>query len=88
MAQNARRLPNFLNAVVQEQILDFDRSAAILAWRILGDLEDTGQGIGLADPMIAAIALQQGFELVTGNTAHFQRIQQLGYPLALANWRI
>jgi hypothetical protein len=26
-------------------------------------------------------------KLVTGNTAHFQRIQQLGYPLTLANWR-
>ena len=43
--------------------------------------------IGLADPMIAAIALTHGLELVTGNTAHFQRIQQLGYPLMLANWR-
>jgi tRNA(fMet)-specific endonuclease VapC len=27
-------------------------------------------------------------ELVTGNTAHYQRIQQLGYPLTLVNWRI
>lgn len=38
--------------------------------------------------MIAAIALHHGLELVTGNTAHFQRIQQLGYPLTVANWRI
>ena len=52
------------------------------------DLDGTGQGIGLADPMIAAIALNQGLELVTGNTAHFQRIQRLGYPLTLVNWRI
>jgi tRNA(fMet)-specific endonuclease VapC len=37
---------------------------------------------------IAAIALEHGLELVTGNTAHFQRVQQLGYPLTLANWRI
>jgi hypothetical protein len=37
----------------------------------------------LADPMIAAVGLQHGLELVTGNTAHFQRIQQLGYPLTL-----
>jgi len=41
----------------------------------------------LADPMIAAIALHHGLELVTGNTVHFQRIQQLGYPLTLVNWR-
>jgi predicted nucleic acid-binding protein len=86
--QNARRLLNFLNAVGLEHIIVFDRSAAELAGRISGDLERTGQNIGLADPMIAAIALQHGLELVTGNTAHFQRIQQLGYPLTLANWRI
>jgi predicted nucleic acid-binding protein len=86
--QDARRLADFLNAVVQEQILDLDRTAAVLAGRILGDLGRTGQGIGLADPMIAAIALQHGFELVTGNTGHFQRIQQLGYPLVLVDWRI
>ena len=42
----------------------------------------------MADPMIGAIAIEQGLGLVTGNTTHFQRIQQLGYPLTLANWRI
>jgi tRNA(fMet)-specific endonuclease VapC len=85
--QNARRLLNFLNAVALEQVIVFDQPAAELAGRISADLERTGQSIGLADPMIAAVALQHGLELVTGNTAHFQRIQQLGYPLALANWR-
>jgi hypothetical protein len=24
----------------------------------------------------------------TGNTFHFQRVQQFGYPLALVNWRM
>jgi predicted nucleic acid-binding protein len=37
--------------------------------------------------MIAATAIDLGLELITGNAAHFQRIQQLGYPLALVNWR-
>jgi tRNA(fMet)-specific endonuclease VapC len=41
----------------------------------------------MADPLIAAIALEHNLELVTGNAAHFQRIIQLGYPLTLANWR-
>jgi tRNA(fMet)-specific endonuclease VapC len=85
--QNAARLLNFLNAVALEQVLVFDQAAAALAGRISGDLDRTGQIIGLADPMIAAVALQHGLELVTGNTAHFQRIQQLGYPLTLLNWR-
>ena len=38
--------------------------------------------------MIAAIALEHGLELVTGNTSDFQRVQQLGYPLILANLRM
>ena len=37
-------------------------------------------------PMIAAIALQHGLELVTANTSHFERVQQLGYLLTLVNW--
>jgi len=40
-----------------------------------------------ADPMIAALAIEHGLDLITGNTAHFQRIQKLGYPLSLVNWR-
>jgi tRNA(fMet)-specific endonuclease VapC len=85
--QSQRKLQNFLSAVALEEVLDFDRPAAELAGRIAGDLERVGRPIGVADPMIAAIALMHGLELVTGNTAHFQRIQQLGYPLILANWR-
>ena len=65
----------------------FDQPAAELAGRIAGDLDRIGQPIGRADPMIAAIALTHGLELVTGNTAHYQRVQQLGYPLTLVNWR-
>jgi tRNA(fMet)-specific endonuclease VapC len=86
--QSQRKLQNFLAAVAVEEVLDFDRPAAELARRIAGDLERVGRPIGVADPMIAAIALTQGLELVTGNTAHFQRIQQLGYSLSLVNWRI
>jgi predicted nucleic acid-binding protein len=85
--RNGRRLLNFLNAVALEEIIAFDQTAAELAGRICGDLERIGQSIGVADPMIAAVALERGLELVTGNSAHFLRIQQLGYPLSLANWR-
>jgi tRNA(fMet)-specific endonuclease VapC len=81
------RLQRFLSAIASEEILPFDQPAAELAGRIAGDLERLGQPIGRADPMIAAIALQHGLELVTGNTAHYQRIQNLGYPLTLLNWR-
>jgi predicted nucleic acid-binding protein len=86
--RSTRRLQDFLAAVAVEEVLDFDQSAAELAGRIAGDLERVGRPIGLADSMIAAIALEHGLELATGNTAHFQRVQQLGYLLTLVNWRV
>jgi predicted nucleic acid-binding protein len=76
-----------LAALAGEEVLAFDRIDAEQAGRIHADLERTGQPVGWADTMIAAIALRHGLELVTGNTAHFLRIRQLGYPLTLANWR-
>jgi predicted nucleic acid-binding protein len=85
--QSTSRMQKLLNAIAKEEVLPFGEAAAELAGRIAGDLERTGQPIGMADPIIAAIALERGLELVTGNTSHFQRIQQLGYPLTLANWR-
>jgi len=82
-----RRLQAFVASLAILEILPFDQPAAELAGQIAGDLERVGRPIGVADPMIAAIALTQGLELVTGNTTHFQRIQQLGYSLILVNWR-
>jgi tRNA(fMet)-specific endonuclease VapC len=87
-AQDFQRLHAFLASIASEEIFPLDTSAAELAGRITGDLDRVGQPIGRADPMIAAIAIEQGLELVTGNTAHYQRIQQLGYPLILVNWRL
>lgn len=82
-----RRIEAFRNAVSAEQVLLFDQPAADLAGQLAGDLDRVGRPIGRCDPMIAAIALTHGLELVTGNTSHYQRIQQLGYALALVNWR-
>jgi tRNA(fMet)-specific endonuclease VapC len=86
--QSQRKLQTFLSAVAVEEVLDFDRPAAELAGRIGGELVHVGRPIGLADTMIAATALHHGLELVTGNTKHFQRVQQIGYPLILVNWRV
>jgi tRNA(fMet)-specific endonuclease VapC len=81
------KLQAFLTAILSEEVIPFDQAAAEVAGKIAGDLERVGRPIGVADPMIAAVAIQNGLELVTGNTAHFQRVQQLGYPLTLVNWR-
>jgi tRNA(fMet)-specific endonuclease VapC len=86
--QSTKRLNDFVTAVAHEEVLVFDQPAADLAGRIEGELVRTGRPIGMADTMIAAIALTQGLELSSGNTAHFQRVQQFGYPLILTNWRV
>ena len=83
-----KRIDAFRAAIVPEEILPFDQDAADLAGRIAGDLDRIGRPIGRCDPMIAAVAIGYGLELVTGNTAHYQRIQQLGYSLNLVNWRV
>jgi len=85
--QATRQLQAFLAILPAAEVLPFDALEAELAGRIAGELERTGRSIGLADTMIAAVAIEQGLELVTGNTTHFQRIQQIGYPLTLVNWR-
>lgn len=84
---SVRRLQSFLAQVAAEEVIGLEEADGVLAGRIAGELDRTGRPIGAADSMIAAIALQSGLELVTGNTAHFQRVQQIGYPLRLANWR-
>ncbi len=82
------RLNAFLATLPHMEILTLDQPVAELAGRISGDLERIGHPIGVADTMIVAIAIENGLELVTGNTSDYQRVQQLGYPLILSNWRI
>ena len=82
------RIQAFRNALITEEVLLFDQPAADLAGQIAGDLDRIGKPIGRCDPMIAAVAITHGLELVTGNTSHYQRLLPLGYSLTLVNWRI
>lgn len=86
-AGRADALEKFLKSVKSSNVLALDQSCAEMAGKIYGDLERTGQPVGRADPMIAAIAIQHNLTLVTGNVEHYQRIQKLGYSLKLENWR-
>jgi tRNA(fMet)-specific endonuclease VapC len=54
--QRPQKIAALLTHVGSEEVLEFGQSAAETAGRIWGDLERTGQPIGLADPMIAALA--------------------------------
>jgi tRNA(fMet)-specific endonuclease VapC len=82
------RIQQFLRSLAQVEILSLDTQSAELAGRIFADLERTGQPIGRADPMVAAVALQHGLTLVTGNTTHYERVKALGYALEIENWRV
>lgn len=82
-----KQLRAFLSSIPALEVLSFDQTAAELAGRVQGELERVGRPIGRADPMIAAIALVNGLELITGNTAHYQRVRDLGHPLILHDWR-
>ena len=64
--QRTQKIADLLTHVSTEEVLEFGQPAAEMAGRIWGDLERTGQPIGLADPMIAAIALRHGLELSGG----------------------
>lgn len=70
------------------ELLTLTQTSAEIAGRMYADLERTGQTIGRADPIIAAIAVERNLVLCTGNEKHYSRIQQLGYPLLLTNWKI
>jgi tRNA(fMet)-specific endonuclease VapC len=85
--QREERLQEFLKGLSAVEILTLDVGSAELAGRIYGDLERAGQPIGRADPMIAAIAMGNGLALITGNTAHYERIKNLNYDPRLSDWR-
>ncbi len=75
--------------IFSEVLKGIDRGVAVKAESYLRSFGAfTLSVISINDPMIAAAAIRQGLTLVTGNTDHFQRIKNLGYPLALDNWRI
>jgi predicted nucleic acid-binding protein len=64
------------------RVLEFTMKSAMKAGDILADLQKRGEPIGLADAMIAGVALNRNFTVITGNTRHFQRIGSL----KIENW--
>ncbi|WP_392532124.1 PIN domain-containing protein [Nostoc sp. C117] len=86
--QRQDKIQQFFVEIIEAQVLTLQLNDAELAGRIYADLERIGQPIGLADAIIAAIAIQQNLTLVSGNLSHYQRIQSLGYGLDLDNWRM
>jgi predicted nucleic acid-binding protein len=87
-AARDRHLRNIRERVVPAlTVLPFDLAAAERFGEIKALLESRGLRLADADLQIAAIALVQDHELVTGNLAHFGRIPGLRLNTALAATR-
>ncbi len=85
--QRDDRISQFLDTIDTAEVLPMTIEVAELAGRMFGDLQRNGQPIGVADTVIAATAIENNLVLVTGNQAHYQRIQALNYDLIIDNWR-
>ncbi len=65
-------------------VLPLHRKAAERAAELRRELDGSGQPIGMADSLIAGIALAQGLHLFTRNRKHFERVPGLNLvPIAL-----
>ena len=71
---NLKRLKEFAQIV---KIVDFDRKSAEAYSQIRLALRQKGRPTGEVDILIAAIAIANNAILVTGNTKHFQHIDDL-----------
>lgn len=58
-------------------VVALDRPAAVHAARLRLQLETAGTRIGMADSLIAGIALAHGLPLWTRNRKHFERVEGL-----------
>ena len=81
--RSARLLKEVDQIMANMEILPFDASAATVYGKVRAELEAAGSRIGEADTRIAAIALDHGLIVVTGNVRHFGRVREL----PVENWR-
>jgi len=63
-------------------VLPFDVKAAEVYGRLRAELERKGEPLSDPDLMIASIALANSLTLITGNTKHFKRVNEL----QIENW--
>ena len=85
--QRESEVARFMANIRMMDVLSLTVDAAIIAGRIYGTLERSGLPIGRMDPLVAAIALNNNLQLVTGNVTHYDRLRPLGFDLRISNWR-
>lgn len=77
--KNLSNLNRFIELV---RIIPFDLACARMLGTVKSRLRQIGKPTGEVDAMIAAVALANKAELVTGNIRHFQNIE----GLKLSSW--
>lgn len=70
--QLQQRFELFVKKAFQFRLLDFNEQAGNIYGKVMGEAKLTGHPMSIADGQIAAIALAQGFTLVTRNIKDFK----------------
>ena len=78
-----KQISNFEDFINQCNLINIDKESIQQSAKIFGHLKSKGISIGTADLLIAGIALQNNFQLITNNTKHFADIENID----LANWK-
>lgn len=76
------QLPRFEQLLSRHYVLPLTTESVRISAAVFADLKKRGQLIGHTDTLIAGVALANGMQLATNNTAHFSRIE----GLHLVNW--
>ena len=79
--QNLSSIKSFLETI---SIINFDKNAGEIFAQLKTNLRKSGKVIADLDLIIASICLSNDFILVTNNTKHFSRIEEL----KIENWSI
>lgn len=70
------------NEVLLPTAEDYD-----LSGQIRGFARQQGRQLAIDDCLVAVVAARHTLPVVTGNTAHFEAMRQVGLPLQIQNWR-
>lgn len=76
-AREGRRGDRVRELIESIPVLPLDRDSAARAAEVRQELEDRGESIGMADSLIAGIALEADLEVLTRNQRHFARVAGL-----------
>lgn len=76
-AKEGKRGDKVRHLVATISVLPLDREAATRAAAVRQQLTSSGFSIGMADSLIAGIALANGLSLLTRNRKHFEHVEGL-----------